>query len=416
MKKSKTKLEKILFNKYPVWVVKDEDGGVIWINLHNICHILKRKEMMDNGTARDLCKNTIQHPMYGNGKLFWFTKISDILNITRKVRTDSSLAAGICNEVEEWLTKLPIGREAKPEKKTKEEAKIKIIIPPKNGEHKTSAFPKNKNKDDIQGAREGRISDTNSLIVRQYEDQQISFKAENGMTYTNATEMARKYGKNPREWLLLADTLRFRQSLVEQGITPTLDSQIMTRRGTNGATYLEQHVAVEFARWLDPNFAIWINKTNQELIEQGFVVLQQNSLQTTNSIDEILERFGVPQTKSEALLLAAAYAKKIEEDKPKVEYYERMVGERDEFTSSQIALELNISTIQLHKFLVEERIVMYRNRRYEVYPNHYVLQKDHPYMWTNKLGKTYAYSRGKRWTKVGREFIIELYLEKNKNI
>ena len=34
MKKSKTKLEKILFNKYPVWVVKDEDGGVIWINLH----------------------------------------------------------------------------------------------------------------------------------------------------------------------------------------------------------------------------------------------------------------------------------------------------------------------------------------------------------------------------------------------
>jgi len=406
----KNKIEpcKIPFDTYGIWVIKDDLGGIIWVNLHNICLALKRREMIENGKALRICKTATKFPMYKNGKLYWFVKLYDIIQLTRRVRTESSMAAKLCDEVDAWVAKLPVGKETKEVNKGNP-SEINIIIPAEK-ERKQGPIPQ---MDTYQGATTAQSGETNSLVVLQYEDQRISFKAENGMTYTNATEMARKYDKSPREWLLLADTLRFRQSLVERGITPSLESQVITRRGSLGATFLEQNLALEFARWLDPNFAIWMNKTNQELVKQGFVVLKKDTLETTTTFDDIIEQFGVPQTKSEALLLAAAYAKKIEEDKPKVDYYNDMVENRDDFTTSQISLELNISTVQLHRFLLEERIVKFEKKRYVVYPNHSVLQKDHPYMWTNKRGKTYVYSRTKRWTKAGREYIIDLYKQKN---
>lgn len=417
--KDKIQSKKFPFQNAGIWTITDEDGGVIWINLYNVCLSLKRKEMYESGKVLEICRNNQKFPMYGNGKLFWFTRIADILALCRTVRKDSSMAAKLCDELETWLAKLPVGKEIDKDIQVKGKisgnSEIKIIIPPQK---QKIAYKKDTKieTDGNKGAGTAKPREPNSLIVLEYEDQPISFKhAENGMTYTNATEMSRRYDKKPYEWLVKADTLKFRQFLVEQGITPDLESQIITTRGSMGATYLEQHLAVEYARWLDPNFAIWMNKTNQELVEQGFVVLKKDSLQTTTSVDEILQQFGIPQTKSEALLLAAAYAKKIEEDKPKVDYYIEMVENREEFTSTQLALELNISVIRLHQFLVDERIVKYESRKYVVYASHQALQKDHPYMWTNKQGKTYAYAKAKRWTKAGRDFIIELYKDKNPN-
>lgn len=63
-------------------------------------------------------------------------------------------------------------------------------------------------------------------------------------------------------------------------------------------------------------------------------------------------------------MLAADQARKIREDEPKVTFYEEYVEERDHFKSSRIADELEISTVQLHRFLAENNIIKFEGYRW----------------------------------------------------
>jgi phage antirepressor YoqD-like protein len=157
----------------------------------------------------------------------------------------------------------------------------------------------------------------------------------------------------------------------------------------------------------------------QDLFTKGFVTLRKE--------DESLfmtpygEQKKLPTNFKEALLQLAAAEdyievqhKKIEDDRPKVEFYNDFIENRDSFKTSLIAEELRITTVQLYRFLVEERIVHWEKRHYIAYSSHAALQCDHPYLWTNpKTGKTYPHAKTKRWTKSGREYILELYRRKN---
>ncbi|MGQ1177482.1 phage antirepressor KilAC domain-containing protein [Acinetobacter baumannii] len=61
----------------------------------------------------------------------------------------------------------------------------------------------------------------------------------------------------------------------------------------------------------------------------------------------------LPQSFSEALRLAADQAKKIEEDKPKIEYYEKIVVRDTLLNATQVAQKIGISAISLNKHLEE---------------------------------------------------------------
>lgn len=191
----------------------------------------------------------------------------------------------------------------------------------------------------------------------------------------------------------------------------------MTTRGHVGATWIEENLGIEFSRWLSPEFSEWCNSRVSERVTQGFVTIPKVK-------PEFQTSYGVmrkpPENMKEApqLLLEQEEAiearnRKIEEDKPKVEFYENMVENRENYPTTFLAMELNVSVIQLNKFLVEERIIKWEKRFYEAYPNFSHLQCKHPYYWTNKKGKTYAYANGRRWTKAGRDFVLDLYREKN---
>jgi phage antirepressor YoqD-like protein len=250
-----------------------------------------------------------------------------------------------------------------------------------------------------------------SPITFTFHGQPVSFMTGNCKTYFNATQMAKGFGKSPREWLFLAGTARLRQSLVRQGKSKSMEEQIITVRGSMGATWVEYGLGLEFARWLSPEFSLWCNERIRELVSQGYA-----------AIDPYLNNNGkypVPASFREALQLALAQQEeierqqqKIEDDRPKVAFYDDFIENRDFFKSSIIAEELRITTVQLHRFLTEERICRYERKQYVVYPAYAPLQCDFPYLWTNKSGKTYAYSHTKRWTKTGREYILELYKAK----
>jgi len=423
----KPRINKIQFKEYFIHVIEDDEGAVIWVSLQDLCRVLKRREMMTNGKAEKLCTSATGFPLYSNGKLFLFVNIPDVLSLIKNVRGENKMIAKICDDLTEWVARLPLGRNSDQEtlsnSKKLEKQPIKENVGNDN-EVKIISQPAPKKKLEKQPQKKvlKKLSqeerDKRAVpVIYEYGDNTISFKSEDGKIYYNATQMAKSFGKNPREWLLLAETTRFRESLVLQGKSQNLESQIMTTRGHTGATWIEESLGIEFSRWLSPEFSLWCDSRVKELVTQGYTTMPKEEGQFQTSYGVMRKP---PGSMKEALQLLLEQEeeiekrnKKIEEDRPKVEYYDNMIGNRESFSTTFIAMELNISVIQLNKFLLEERIVKYEKKYYAVYPNYDALQCNHPYYWTNKNGKTYAYSHGKRWTHAGREYIIELYRQKN---
>lgn len=268
--------------------------------------------------------------------------------------------------------------------------------------------------------------DQSSPVTFNYQDKfPITFKTGYGKTFINATEMARSFGKSPAEWLRLAATSEFRQSLVSSGKSDSFDDQIITMRGSNGATWIEERLALEYARWLSSEFSEWCNAKVHELITQGYATIESPEEdmmadEPDNQEKGTASSFPVPKTYAEALKLAAIQQEQIEElkeeaeeNKYKVDFYEQFIENRDWFKSSTLADELQITTRALHQFLYEEKICKYENKQWVVHGYHSSLQCEVLYYWTNKKGKSYPYSKVKRWTPAGREYILELWRSKH---
>lgn len=392
-KRMKPAYEKIPFRNFQIYTVPDGTGGIDYVNLHDLCKILRRKEMIGNGTAIDLCSSAKRFPMYGNGKLYWFINLYDIHILLGSVRKENAAVAKLCDELEDWVAALPAGKNAAP-------------LP-------------------VTGLPEEKQPPQNPVTLY-FHGKPVFFKAENGKYYFNATRMAGVYGKNPREWLLLSGTTRFRETLVREGISESLESQIITKRGSRGETWLEVNVAVELARWLSPEFSLWCNGQIVELGIEGVVIPgREKKKQTCPSNGELQKEFPVPANFREALLLAASQQEEIdrqreviEENRHKVAFYDEFIENRDWFKSTTLADELKITPVKLNRFLVENKICYWDRTRkqYVAGGSHAALQCEVPYLWTNRQGKTYAFGKVKRWSKAGREYIIELWHRYNPRI
>lgn len=114
----------------------------------------------------------------------------------------------------------------------------------------------------------------NALQVFRYKGSNVTFSNENGM-WVNATEMAKPFDKFPYDWLRLQSSKDFLSALVsirgfnyeDRDINYEESSQfIKTIEGRNGGTWFHEDVAIEFARWLSPVFAIWCNDRIKEIL------------------------------------------------------------------------------------------------------------------------------------------------------
>lgn len=105
--------------------------------------------------------------------------------------------------------------------------------------------------------------------IFQYHGNPISFhKGENLMV--NATQMAKPFNKSPKDFLKTEQSKRFIEALSE--VKKILSSDLVkVTYGNNGGTWMHEDVALEFARWLSPAFAIWCNDRIKELLMNGTV-------------------------------------------------------------------------------------------------------------------------------------------------
>lgn len=361
---------------HPVRVLFNDDKTLAWVNLHDLCQVLGREELLSDKAAIRQLPSSIQIPFRGKGRGMWAISPYDVYKLIRPMRRENPIAAKKCAKVEAWL----------------------------NGLLEKAA---------IQSADAARSAQGEDVVFS-YRDHPISFRAANNKMMVNATQMARSFGILPAEILRKADFVRYRQHLVEKGISESLDSQIFTTRGRNsGATWIEEELAMEFARQLSPEFSQWCNTKVNELVTRGYVALEvrtRDGMAATGNLP-------VPQNLDEARQMIATQwhelhrqQEKINAEAYKVEFYDNLIEGRDFYSTTWLAQELNTTPRQLHRFLSEKGICKFSKNQWVTFLPYKNWQTDIPYYWNNlRTGKCHTAGTRKRWSKAGRDQILELW-------
>jgi phage antirepressor YoqD-like protein len=206
----------------------------------------------------------------------------------------------------------------------------------------------------------------------------------------NATQMAKAFGKLPKDYLKTksakaylsflnsqSDDIHFEDNsrradmpiglnsqkddcpIGNKNIHNSLSSKVLrvVKGGKHQGTWMCEDLALDFAQWLSLEFRHWVNLRIKELL--------------TNGNDK------VPTSFAEALQLAADLEKEKEilklqvaEDKPKVEFFDAVTGSKDAKPFADIAKVLGYKKVgrnKLFSILRKESILMRNNTPYQKY-------------------------------------------------
>ncbi len=185
-----------------------------------------------------------------------------------------------------------------------------------------------------------------------YKNTEITFLSSNKDVLVNATEMAKPFSKLPGDWLRLKATKDYVTTFSSVKGIP-ISGLIHVNKGgaTNQGTMLYNNIALEFARWLSPEFSIWCNDKILELLEKKSVsIINQPGAISRKDLalmvlaaEEEIERLNTINTK---LQLRSDFVDKVFETS-------------DLISMSQVAkvLELKIGRNLLFKTLREKGIL-----------------------------------------------------------
>lgn len=251
---------------------------------------------------------------------------------------------------------------------------------------------------------------TNQIF--QYNGSPITFqKGDNVMV--NATQMAKSFGKEPKFWLMNQSTTDYLNELSKVRNLTLTDLVQVTKGGNNPGTWMHEDVALEFARWLSPAFAIWCNDRIKELLQYGMTAMQSTLEQMINNPDLVIslatqlknereekQRLEQQNALQEEQLLQAA---------PKVSYYDNHLQSVNTQTSTQVAKQIGMDAEKLHKKLKEIGVIYRQSGQWLLHT---------PYStWGIHSTRTQTYTRSDGsigtnvytvWTTKGVRFIIAL--------
>ena len=101
-----------------------------------------------------------------------------------------------------------------------------------------------------------------SIVTKNYQGHAITYQDDG---WFNATQAAAKWGRRVDVWLKTKETREYIAALCEISNT-TEKWYLKTKRGEGGGTWLHPKLAVRFAQWLDPRFAVWCDAQIDGLI------------------------------------------------------------------------------------------------------------------------------------------------------
>jgi len=104
-----------------------------------------------------------------------------------------------------------------------------------------------------------------------YQDVKIHFLLSQGdNVMVNATEMAKAFGKEPKDFLRLDGTNKLIDKLIEKANivadVPRYSKENFVYSNNKAGTYMHRKLALEFASWLDVDLKLWIIDTIDEIL------------------------------------------------------------------------------------------------------------------------------------------------------
>lgn len=263
-----------------------------------------------------------------------------------------------------------------------------------------------------------------SVIVSKsykYEGNPITFNRGDAVM-VSATEMAKPFGKQPKDWLKTQSTKEFLNTLSE--VRKILPSDLVrVINGDGGGTWFHEDVAMEFARWLSPKFAIWCNDRIKELMQVGMTATPATLEAMLGNPDLVigmatqLKQLRAHNEEQRKLLDAQDETIKAQEDKiikmlPKVSYVDMILKSPCTVEVTTIAQDYGMTAQKFNKLLLKLHIQHKVGKRWVLYKEH--LGNGYVQSGTDKVKKdtsnfTYTYTR---WTQRGRLFLYET-LKKN---
>ena len=246
-----------------------------------------------------------------------------------------------------------------------------------------------------------------------YEGSPVTFQIGEA-TMVNATEMAKPFGKRPGKWLELPSTQEFlatlsevRKSDITQLVTTAKGNSSLFEQGT----WFHEDVALEFARWLSPQFAIWCNDRIKELLKHGVTAmpgLLDNALSNPEplikaltelkearervfAIEEEISRMAGNGTENQPVSITPCVSVKV-------------------YTTKELAKELGATAQLLNKILESKGVLERKNGIWTVTAKYaesgYVTVKGYPYK--GKSGRE-RINFWTVWTEKGRRFVMSLF-------
>lgn len=243
----------------------------------------------------------------------------------------------------------------------------------------------------------------------------------------NATEMAKPFKKLPADWTRQKSSKAFLKALTSvRGIPIT--QLVEVKHGNSSdfdqGTWMHEDVALEFARWLSPEFAIWCNDRIKELLRYGMTATEttidsiiadpESGIKLLQALKQEREAKQLETKRADAAeQQVVTLSHEIEEMKPKANYYDIILNNKSTVLTTQIALDYGMSAKVFNAKLYELRVQHKVNDQWILYAPYisqgYVHSK--PVEITHRDG-TKAIKYNSEWTQKGRLFLYDL-LKKN---
>lgn len=175
--------------------------------------------------------------------------------------------------------------------------------------------------------------------------------------WLNATEIAKKFNKHVSHWTSTASTKEYIEALKKRyrnNDNAVNQEFVMVIQGGTGiqGTWIHQKLAIRFAQWLKPDFAVWVDEKIEELITNGSVSLPKDYPSALRALADA----------EEARMIAEA---KAEENKEKAECFELLIEKADNYTLQEAADLLGTGRTRFTKWLKQEKYLQYDRIPYQ---------------------------------------------------
>lgn len=253
--------------------------------------------------------------------------------------------------------------------------------------------------------------------IFQYNGSPITFQKGDSVM-VNATEMAKPFGKNAGHWMRNQSTQEFINELA--ALRNCKGSDLVQIENGIGC-WMHEDVAMEFARWLSPAFAIWCNDRIKELLQYGMTATQPTLEQMINNPDLVIslatqlknereEKQRLQAQAEQQQTIIELQEKEIKQAAPKVNYYDNHLLSTNALTTTQIAKEIGLTAEKLNSKLKELGVQFKQSGQwllkapYSSWGMHETRTSVH----SCETGDVYTHMYTV-WTQRGRRFIIALY-------